>query len=473
MGREVQHRSLQDLIDATPDLVEYFYHETLAPHAKHRPELSPVPPEFTNWRDEQRAWRESAILFDQSHHMPELFLKGPGAFSLLERLGINNFHNFVPGRAKQYVACNARGYVIGECILHRHVLDEFELISGMYLLDWVHFNAERGGYDVTVSRDNATWDNPAGRRVKFRFQIDGPNASKIFAAVVEGQVPEIPFFHTARVRIAGHEVHVLRHGMAGHQGVELSGPYEEGPAVRAAILEAGRAWGLMRAGTRTYFSTVGEEGWIPYPLPAIYTGEDLREFRQWLSADSWEAKAQLGGSFRSKNIEDYYVTPYDLGLDRLMKFDHHFVGRAALERMAREPHRTKVTLVWNKDDVARVRDSLYQPGIPYKFMEMPVSYYSFQQNDEVRSLDGRLIGISTFCGYTINERETLSLAMVDVADASPGTEVVVRWGERDGGSRKPHVERHRQTDIRATVAPVPYALAVQRLKRAAVGPSQG
>ena len=31
-----------------------------------------VPNEFTNWRDEQRGWRETAVLFDQSHHMAEL-----------------------------------------------------------------------------------------------------------------------------------------------------------------------------------------------------------------------------------------------------------------------------------------------------------------------------------------------------------------------------------------------------------------
>ena len=30
-----------------------------------------VPAEFSNWRDEQRAWRETCVLFDQSHHMVE------------------------------------------------------------------------------------------------------------------------------------------------------------------------------------------------------------------------------------------------------------------------------------------------------------------------------------------------------------------------------------------------------------------
>jgi vanillate/3-O-methylgallate O-demethylase len=28
-----------------------------------------VAPEFSNWRDEQRAWRDTAVLFDQTHHM--------------------------------------------------------------------------------------------------------------------------------------------------------------------------------------------------------------------------------------------------------------------------------------------------------------------------------------------------------------------------------------------------------------------
>ena len=38
-----------------------------------------VASEFTNWRDEQRAWRETAVLFDQSHHMDELIVDGPDA----------------------------------------------------------------------------------------------------------------------------------------------------------------------------------------------------------------------------------------------------------------------------------------------------------------------------------------------------------------------------------------------------------
>lgn len=460
--------SLQELIDRVPNLVTYFRNDTIAPHNRNRPGPSPVPAEFSNWRDEQHAWRESAVLFDQSHHMPELFLDGPDAQKLLTRLGINSFANFGPGRAKQFIGCNHQGQVIGESVLQYLGENSFELISGTHLQDWVHFNALTGGYDVTVERDYQTSENSAGR-TNFRFGMDGPNAEAIFQSVVEGQAPDIPFFRTAKVRIAGCEVMALRHGMAGHKGVELSGPYANGQRVRSALLEAGQKHGLVQGGRLAYFSTPSEGGWLAYPLSALYTDPGLGAFRQWLPATCWAAKAQLSGSFVGSSVEDYYLTPWDLGVDRLLKFDHDFVGREALQAMVGQPHRRKVTLVWNKADVATIQGSLLQPGVPYKYMEMPVASYGFPQADAVFGPGGKRIGMSGFCGYSGNEAEMLSIAVVDEAHAAPGTQVTVRWGEPDGGTRKAQVERHLQFDLRATVAPAPYAAAVQLMKRAGIG----
>jgi vanillate/3-O-methylgallate O-demethylase len=457
-------KSLQDLLDRTPDLVDYFYNDTLAPHAKHRSELVPIPAEFTNWRDEQRAWRESCVLFDLSHHMPELFIDGPDALRLVKTVGINGFQNIGPGRVKQLVGCGHDGHVIGESLAYCHADGSFELVSGMTLQNWVHYLAETDDYDVTVERDLNTSDNPTGRRVRFRYQLDGPHAQAVFQEVVEGEAPDIPFFRTAPIRINGCEVLALRHSMSGHFGVELSGNYDDGEAVRAAILDAGAAHGLRRGGTRALWSVLGESGWMPYPLPAIYTDDRLRGFREWLPADGWEARQQLGGSFRSAHIEDYYVNPWDLGLQRLMHFDHDFIGREALERMAEAAHRTKVTLVWDTDDVARVQRSLLEEGIPYKYLEVPMASYSFQHTDQVLDDNGGPVGVATYTGYTVNEPHVLSLAIVDASHAEPGTRVSIVWGEPDGGSRKPHVEVHRQVTVEATVAPAPYAQAVRQFK---------
>jgi vanillate/3-O-methylgallate O-demethylase len=470
---EAGNRSLQDLIDTTPDLVDYLYNDSPGAHSRGRPDLTPVRQEFTNWRDEQRSWRETAVLFDQSHHMPELFVKGPDARALLERVGVNSLANLGNGRAKQFIGCTPRGQMIGDCILYDLDDQGFELVSSTPLLNWIEYQAQSGDWDVSIERDANTSDNPSGRRLKFRFQLDGPNAAQIFDEIVEGTSPEIKFFHTAPARIAGVDVTVLRHSMSGHKGVEISGAYEHGDAVRQAILEAGEKHELRQGGAKAYYSASFEGGWMAYPLPAIYTDEDLRPYREWLPATSWEGKFQLAGSFRPESIEAYYVTPFDLGYGRVVKFDHDFIGREALEAVAQNPPRTRMTLVWNKDDLLRIYGSLLEPGTPFKYLDLPVADYgNLMHRDEVRTLDGRLVGLATKVGYSINEREVLSLAMLDVEHATPGEELVLVWGEPNGGSRKPQVEHHQQTNVRVTVAPAPYSATVRQAGNRTVGQSQ-
>jgi vanillate/3-O-methylgallate O-demethylase len=451
--------SLQDLLDSTPDLVDYLYQNTLGT-ARYGTGI-PIPAEFSNWREEQLAWRESAILFDQSHHMHELFLRGPDSVKLLNGIGVNSLANLGPGVAKQFIGCNSQGQVIGDCILYAHPDGTYELVSGMPLLNWVEYQAITGSWDVEIQRDNNTPNNKSGSRVRLRFQLDGPKATEILENAADEPLPDAGPFRVFSTRVKGIDVQVLRHGMAGrHRAYEISGPFKHYAAVRSTLIDAGQAHGLRLGGLKAYFSTNLESGWIAGPLPAVYTAEDMRGFREWLSADGHEASYQLGGSYRSANIEDYYATPYDLGYDRIVKFDHDFTGRAALEELAKNPPRRRVTLIWNREDVLTVIGSLFDRDVPYKYMDFPIADYAISQRDEIR-VGSRLVGLSTFCGYSANERKFLSLAIIDAEYASPGTQVTVLWGEPDGGSRKPAVERHRQFELHATVAPAPFAYSPQ------------
>src|SRR6202453_1654414 len=135
--------------------------------------------------------------------------------------------------------------------------------------------------------------------------------------------PDIRFFHMDVMTIAGREVRALRHGMVGQPGWELFGPWEHGEAVRDAIVTAGQEYGIKQVGARTYPTTCLESGWIPSPMPAIYTGDEMRGYRQWLKPSSYEAMASLGGSFYSDDITDYYLTPYDLGGRRIIRWEEH------------------------------------------------------------------------------------------------------------------------------------------------------
>lgn len=149
------------------------------------------------------------------------------------------------------------------------------------------------------------------------------------------------------------------------------------------------------------------------------------------------------------------MTPYALGYGPFVKFDHDFIGREALEHMAGQPQRKKVTFAWEPEDVIKVWASMFETGDPYKYLDLPLANYASASYDSVLS-SGRVAGFSMFTGYSYNERTMLSLGVVD-SDIETGAEVTILWGEPGGGTQKTTVERHRQIEIRAVVSSVPYS----------------
>jgi len=451
----VSHRSLEDLLATAESPVE------LLRNAKAGPNVYPgVPPEFTNWRDEQRAWQETCVLFDLSYHMNDLAIEGPDALRLLSDLAVNSFDGYTGDRAKHFVACSPDGYVIGDVILFALGDGRFDLVGRAPALSWIMYHAETGRYDVRVDLDLRSALRADGRRRSYRFQVQGPNAMQVIERALGGPPPELRFFHTTGVTIAGKNAGALRHGMVGQPGWELFGPWDDGEAVREALLTAGEELGLRRAGGRAYSSNTLESGWIPSPLPAVYSGESMKTYREWLPATGYEGSASIGGSFVSDDIEDYYLTPWDLGYGSYVTFDHEFIGREALEEMVGGDHRRKVTLALTDEDVTRTIGTMFQKGKRAKFMDWPSAVYSMHQFDRV-TVDGETVGVSTWIGFSSNEGKMLTLAVLDAEYAEPGTEVTFVWGEEGGGTAKPTVEPHVQVEIGAVVCPVPYVETVR------------
>jgi vanillate/3-O-methylgallate O-demethylase len=418
-----------------------------------------VPSEFSNWRSEQVGWQKSAVLYDQSHHMSEATISGPDALKLASQLTINSFANFAPNRAKQMVPCSYDGYVIGDGILFYLDKDELLFVGRTPTVNWIQFHAHTGGYKVETIRDERSPSNSRGKAVfrrHYRYQIQGPKAEQVLEKLNGGPLPQVKFFQMDAINIKGRKVRCLRHGMAGAPGLEIWGPYAEGEEIRAAVLEAGRDFGLVPVGARAYSSNTLESGWIPSPLPAVYSGERMRKYREWLPANGYEGTASIGGSFVSPNIEDYYTTPYDLGYGPFIRFDHDFIGREALEKKAQGPHRRKVTFAWNAEDLLKVFASLLAPGeVNYKYWDIPNCNYASSSFDRIVK-GGRTVGLSMFGGYSYNERTALSLGIVD-PDIEIGDELTLVWGEENGGTRKTTVEPHRQLEIRVRVSSTPYA----------------
>jgi syringate O-demethylase len=453
----VSHRSLEDLLEGAGDRVALLRNQQTGPNV-----YPGVPSEFTNWRDEQQAWQRTCVLFNQSYHMADLAVQGPDALRLLSDLGVNSFDGFAVDRAKHFVPCSPDGYVIGDVILFALAENSYNLVGRAPALNWITYHAETGPYDVTVELDQRSALRTDGRRKSYRFQVQGPNAMAVIEKVLGGPPPELKFFHMTAVTIAGRTVRALRHGMAGQPGWELFGPWEDEQPVREAIVTAGEEFGMRQVGGRAYSSNTLESGWIPSPLPAVYSGKSLKAYREWLPADGYEARASIGGSFVGGTIDDYYFTPWDLGYGSYVKFDHDFIGRDALQAMADGGrHRKKVTLALDDDDVTRTISTMFQKEDRAKFIDWPSAVYSMHPYDAV-TVDGEIVGVSTWIGYSASEGRMLTLAVLDPEHAEPGTQVTLLWGEEDGGTSKPTVEPHVQTEMRATVSPVPYVETVRR-----------
>ena len=414
----------------------------------------PVQSMWSNLIDESEAWRKSAIMFDQSFHMTELRITGPDTKRLLADFAINNFANFGANKARQIVCCNADGYLISDAIIFGYGDDDVLVVGRPVVPNWLQFNAETGGYDVEVQIDHLRAYDPTNPRPHYRFEVQGPLAMAILNEVNEGGPLSTRFFAMGEITFAGCRAKTLVHAMGGVTGLEMWGPFADKAKVEARLVEIGSKHGMLRGGSRSYSATAGESGWFAAPLPAIYDGEAMRPYREWLTAAHFEGFSSVGGSFQPEDVRDYYLTPFDLEYDRLIHWDHEFLGRDALLAMKDQPHRQKVILKWNADDVVAVYRTLFEQGQMGMWMDMPSADYAIHPYDRVER-DGRLVGISGYPLYSANERAYLSVSVVDAAFTEPGTELSLLWGEPDGGTRKPSVHDHRQMRIRCEARPWP------------------
>lgn len=132
------------------------------------------------------------------------------------------------------------------------------------------------------------------------------------------------------------------------------------------------------------------------------------------------------------NLADYYRNPIELGWGHSIHWDHDFVGKEALRKIAANDPRHAVTLEWDTEDILDVMRSYLSPGEPYMFMEWPRDPGQFaNQQFRVEDANGNVIGVTSLRTYTLYQRKHISLCCIDSAFAKPGSEVYVIWGDRD------------------------------------------
>lgn len=428
--------SVQEAMDRAGSAVKMLWRPNSEP-----PKVPVVKPEFVGWREEQAAWEQGVALYDLSHHMFDTVIEGPDAVRLLSDISPNNFEKFAVGQAKQFIPVSPEGYLIQDGILVRLAEDTFHLIGIGTADNWVSYHAEKGGYDVRLSKDPTSDYRGGADPILYRYQVQGPKAEGLLNRLFGTQLDGIKFFHFKQVDLDGCKVNALRHGMAGQAGFEFFGPWKDGEFVRDRIMAEGKQDGIVPVGGRAYYTVGVDSGWLATPVAAIYTGDELKGFREFVSLYSYEGMNPLQGSFYSPNIEDYYRTPFELGYGRSVSFGHDFIGREALQQAKDNVRRKKVTLVWNAEDVVRV----FGPGQNYV-----LSY----TKDRVES-GSTLVGVSEYATFMAPAGTVHSLAVIDTDAAEPGTELTLLWGQHPGPNAPADYQENFER-IRVTVQPAPY-----------------
>ena len=66
----MSYKNLEELLRANGGPVNHLRNSPSGPNP-----YPVVQSEYTNWRDEQRAWQQTAVLFDQSYHMTDITVR--------------------------------------------------------------------------------------------------------------------------------------------------------------------------------------------------------------------------------------------------------------------------------------------------------------------------------------------------------------------------------------------------------------
>lgn len=413
-----------------PDVAEY---NTTFSH------LSPW--QFGGWKRESLSWKRNCYLHAGLNPASPYRLHGPDAIHLLRDACINGFNKFSIGCSKHAVMCNAQGNVMADGIVLRTGEADF---TCFFLNPYIDYLVASGRYDVAG-------EDLTGKT--FLFQVAGPRALAALEAATSESLRDIDFLWHRPSQIAGEgrsmPVRIFRLGVARTLAYEIHGRIEDAQEVYRAILRAGQPLGMERIGMQVYGMHHTESGFAQsyiHFLPA-YTQDP--EFMAFLGGRADAYMQDLPGSAGAA-IEKRYANPVELGWAHMIRFDHEFVGRAALERIIAEPHRRMVTLEWHQDDVLAVYASQFLADADLEFMDFAANPIWTAHNSVVFSDDvmaGKaLAGISSGRIFSYYYRQMLSLALLEPEFAHPGTTVEVIWGPPGG----------RQQRVRATTARYPY-----------------
>lgn len=398
--------------------------------------------QYTGYADEILASKDTAYIGTVLMVSPIYDVSGPDAVKFLNSICINNFSNLGDKGLRHAVICNDKGQIMTDGVVIRIAEDTYRTYWLQPVIDYL----------LQTSGMNVQGKDISGS--EYFYQIAGPKSLEILEDACGCDLHDIKFAKHRMVKINGKDMRVIRLGMAGNLAYEVHGDIADYEEIYEKIWESGKKFGAKKLGLQAYMMNHTEGGFpninMHYPLP-WYEDEGLAAYlNERPFAGAVNNNRKLVGSVGNE-LDSRFVTPYDVGWDFLVNFNHDFIGREALEKIANNPPRTVVTLEWNSDDIGEIYTSQFRgkDSIPYDRIDVtPCDYNPMEAMYHADKIyvNNEQIGISSGRTNSYYYNAMISLGFIRKEYAVEGNEVSILWGS-PGTPQK---------EIRAKIVRLPY-----------------
>jgi sarcosine oxidase subunit alpha len=210
---------------------------------------------------ECRATRQSLGIFDAST-LGKIEVSGPDAVEFMNRMYTNPWTKLAPGRCRYGLLLGEDGFIRDDGVIGRMRDDLFHVTTttggAARVLNMMedYLQTEWPDLKVWLTSTTEEWATIA---------LNGPNARKLLAPLVEGQdISDAAFPHmsVAECTVAGLPARLFRISFTGELGFEVNVPARHGRALWETLIEAGAPYDICPYGTETMHVLRAEKGYI-------------------------------------------------------------------------------------------------------------------------------------------------------------------------------------------------------------------
>ena len=325
-----------------------------------------MPIEFTGINDEHATVRNGAGVFDVSH-MGEIWVKGPNAQALLQKISTNDVSKLYDGKAQYSCMPNGKGGIVDDILIYRIDAETYMLCVNAANVekDWAHIVEQGKAFGMGTGHGKELYN--ASDEIA-QLAVQGPLAMKIVQKMCDEPVEDMEYYTFRKLKVAGCDAILSATGYTGSGGCEIYVANEDADKLWEALWAAGEEYGLKNIGLGARDTLRLEKGFCLY-------GNDI----------------------------DDTTSPIEAGLGWITKFveGKDFIDRPVLEKQKAEGVSRKLA--------------------GFRMIERGVPRHGY----EIADAEGNIIGHVTSGTMSPTLKQGIGLGYVETAHAAAGSQIAI------------------------------------------------